>query len=292
MIIVNNGTLLKAKSPSSRSKFYIFHGTQNSDLSQWSQVWVSGWNVQFDYKELEEVWVSGGRDCQGPQGRHSRGALGSQIRIKEDQKCGSCQCAKGSHILEKAHMKKAGKSFRCQVLDFTMKKWHVAGFWRTTDRYLYSASQLDTCKLHSVGRLHVRRTSAQSDYSITGCADLRDRKTPPTASQVQRTVPDRNLPSLPLPVLQTARLSSISRLCPECATQLTGFPSTDCNPIPNLPPGYHTHVTCIETVYVPKLFSHTVIDHFLVCSHKYLIHDWLNPQKVSISNSWTGMKTL
>lgn len=76
------------------------------------------------------------------------------------------------------------------------------------------------------------------------------------------------------------------------ATQLTGFPSTDCNPIPNLPPGDHTQVTRIETVDVPKLFSHTVTGHFLVCAHKYLIHDWLNPQKVTISNSWIGMKTL
>lgn len=43
---------------------------------------------------------------------------------------------------------------------------------------------------------------------------------------------------------------------------------------------------------VPKLRRHTVTDNFLVCSQEHHTRYQLNPQKVTVSNSWIGLKIL
>lgn len=65
---------------------------------------VSGWNVQYDKEEVEEVWVSEGltRALETLSGAES--VVPDPNLTKWDQKRDSCQCAKGSQYLkEDAH---------------------------------------------------------------------------------------------------------------------------------------------------------------------------------------------
>lgn len=67
--------------------------------------------------------------AKGPKDRRLHGGLygpRSEMSPRRIRSVTQVSVPRTPSILEKTHMKKADKSLQCQVLDFTMRKWHIA----------------------------------------------------------------------------------------------------------------------------------------------------------------------
>lgn len=201
MIIINNGTLLKAKNHSSKSKiFYFFRA--HVTLTAHSKV-KSGFLGRMcrsrrrngKRSELQEAGVANSRRKMFP-GVNS--VVPDLNLTKQEQKRDSRPCAKGPQQLrEDTHRSEAANSFQGQALDLTVRKWPVRGSKAQAQRLAPElCGQVEQVQIITPWKAAgecVLRTRAQLGYSNTCCAQIHNRMTPATASQVQRTAPNRNL---------------------------------------------------------------------------------------------------